>query len=69
MFCPINKKQFNKDYREGVEKGFDIAESYLKDVAKDFYKAMKKGLLSGKATTTLINSHKCNCEFCHLDEK
>ena len=69
MFIPTLPKEFDPSYQKGKAEGFAIAESYLKDIAKDFYKQMKKGLLTRKATMTTLTTHKCNCEYCDLDVK
>lgn len=55
--------------QQGREEGFKIAESYVKEITKKFYKDIKKGLLMNMATTSTASSHKCNCDFCDLDKK
>jgi len=36
----------------GRKEGFEMAESYLKDISNDFYKQMKRGLLTHIASTS-----------------
>jgi len=67
MWFPPNN--FNEDYQRGKEDGFNIAESYLTEITKRFYKEIKKGMLKIMATTSTVSNHKCNCEFCDLDIK
>ena len=51
------KNHFNSDdYKKGINEGFKIAESYIKEASKKFYKEMKDGLIEKLATTTTIST-------------
>jgi len=56
MFIPPSPKQFNKDYQEGKEEGFRIAESYIKKASKKFYKEVKGGMIDRMATCFTASS-------------
>ena len=56
MFVPLPPKQFNKDYQEGVQEGFRIAEGYIKEASKRFYKEVKGGMIDRMATCTTASS-------------
>jgi len=69
MWIPNQFKIYDPEIQAAKDEGFAIAESYLIQITKEFYKQMKKGLLTRMATTTTFSTHKCNCEFCNLDNK
>ena len=56
MFVPLSPKQFNKDYQEGKQEGFRIAESYIKKASKEFYKEVKGGMINRMATCFTASS-------------
>lgn len=56
MFIPLPPKQFNEDYRDGVQEGFRIAESYIKEASKRFYKEVKGGMIDRMATCATASS-------------
>lgn len=69
MFPPFLPDSINRDFQDGKEEGFDVAESYIKELVKKFDKDIRKGWLKVRATTSTASNHSCNCEFCELDEK
>lgn len=56
MFIPLPPKQFNKDYQEGIQEGFRIAEGYIKEASKRFYREVKGGMIDRMATCTTASS-------------
>lgn len=60
----------NKNYQEGVEQGFRIAEDHFIKWLDELNRELKTHILEIRATsTTTLTPHKCNCEFCRVDKK
>ena len=62
-------KEFNKDYQEGVDAGFEMAEGWMMKAVRDFYKSIKHKQLRRMATSSTASSHSCNCDYCDIDPK
>ncbi len=66
---PNQLKIYDPEVQAAKDEGFAIAEGYLIEITKEFYKQMKRGLLTQMATTSTFSTHKCSCEFCKIDSK
>lgn len=62
---PVDKEEFQAGVREGVQ----MSDDYLKEICRDFYKSVKRGLLELKMTTSTATTHTCNCDYCPANRK
>jgi hypothetical protein len=61
---PINPEEDRAQFQAGVREGIQMSDENLKEITRDFYKSVKRGLLELKMTTGTVTNHSCNCDYC-----